>query len=192
MTISRVQVGSASEGNAMAKDSEKLLMDEAQLEATVARLASQIAERQESDGPYRLIGIHTRGVPLAQRLAAKLKGAGPIGILDINLYRDDLSAVADMPVVKETVLPFPIDGARILLVDDVLYTGRTVRAALDALFDLGRPKRIELLALVDRGGREIPLQADFCGKSLAVPEGEVVKVRFRETDGKDEVVVAKL
>jgi len=171
---------------------EQLVMDAAQVDATLQRLASQIAERQGGGIPYRLVGIHTRGVPLAKRLAEKLKDAGPVGVLDINLYRDDLSAVADMPIVKETVLPFTVDGSRILLVDDVLYTGRTIRAALDALFDLGRPKQVELLALVDRGGREIPLQADLCGKRLEVPEGEVVKVRFLETDGKDEVVVAKL
>ncbi|MCE9624855.1 MAG: bifunctional pyr operon transcriptional regulator/uracil phosphoribosyltransferase PyrR [Deltaproteobacteria bacterium] len=175
----------------MAQETEKLLMDAAQLEATLQRLASQIAERQGAEGPYHLVGIHTRGVPIAKRLAALIKNSGPIGVLDINLYRDDLSAVADMPVVKETSLPFSVDGAHVLLVDDVLYTGRTVRAALDALFDLGRPKKIELLALVDRGGREIPLQADFCGKRLSVSDREVVKVRLLETDGKDEVVVAQ-
>ena len=176
----------------MAPNQEKTLMDAAQLEAVLQRLASQVLERQGSDGPYKIVGIHTRGVPIAKRLAQRVKSTDPIGVLDINLYRDDLSTVADMPVVKETVMPFSIDGARVLLVDDVLYTGRTVRAALDALFDLGRPKKVELLALVDRGGREIPLQADFCGKSLNVPEGEVVKVRLQETDGRDEVVVAPL
>ena len=175
----------------MAKNEEKILMDQAQLEAVLRRLASQVAERQ-GEGAYRIVGIHTRGVPLARRLAVLLKIEGPIGILDINLYRDDLSEVADMPVIKETSLPFSIDGSRVLLVDDVLYTGRTVRAALDALFDLGRPKKVELLSLVDRGGREIPLQADLCGKTLSVPDDEVVKVRFQETDGKDEVVIAKL
>ncbi|MDL1871557.1 bifunctional pyr operon transcriptional regulator/uracil phosphoribosyltransferase PyrR [Deltaproteobacteria bacterium PRO3] len=176
----------------MANTSEKILMDASQLEAVLQRLASQVAERQGSDGAYKIVGIHTRGVPIARRLAALLKSPEPIGILDINLYRDDLSTVADMPVVKETVLPFPVDGARVLLVDDVLYTGRTVRAALDALFDLGRPKKVELLALVDRGGREIPLQADLCGKTLQVPDDEVVKVRLKETDGQDQVVIAKL
>jgi pyrimidine operon attenuation protein/uracil phosphoribosyltransferase len=176
----------------MNKEKEKLLLDAAQLENVLRRLASQIAERQDGEGAYALVGIHTRGVPLAQRLAAHLKTPAPIGVLDINLYRDDLSTVADMPVVKETKMPFSVDGARILLIDDVLYTGRTVRAALDALFDLGRPRKVELLALVDRGGREIPIQADICGKTLEVPEGEVVKVRFAETDGVDEVVVAKL
>ena len=176
----------------MTEKKEKLLYDAAQLENVLRRLASQIAERQDGGQNYSLVGIHTRGVPLAQRLAALLKTPIPLGILDINLYRDDLSTVADMPVVKLTKLSFPVDGARILLVDDVLYTGRTVRAALDALFDLGRPRRVELLALVDRGGREIPIQADICGKTLEVPEGEVVKVRFKETDGIDEVVIAKL
>lgn len=176
----------------MSEKKEKLLLDAPQLETVLKRLASQIAERQEGEGAYALVGIHTRGVPLARRLAAHLKTPSPIGILDINLYRDDLSTVADMPVVKETKMPFPVDGARVLLIDDVLYTGRTVRAALDALFDLGRPRKVELLALVDRGGREIPIQADICGKTLAVPEGEVVKVRFIETDGVDEVVIAKL
>ncbi|HKY61782.1 MAG TPA: bifunctional pyr operon transcriptional regulator/uracil phosphoribosyltransferase PyrR [bacterium] len=176
----------------MAEKKEKLLLDGGQLETVLKRLASQIAERQDGEGSYSLIGIHTRGVPLARRLAAHLKSPAPIGILDINLYRDDLSTVADMPVVKETKMPFAVDGARVLLIDDVLYTGRTVRAALDALFDLGRPRKVELLALVDRGGREIPIQADICGKTLDVPAGEVVKVRFKETDGIDEVVIAKL
>ncbi|HCU24151.1 MAG TPA: bifunctional pyr operon transcriptional regulator/uracil phosphoribosyltransferase PyrR [Deltaproteobacteria bacterium] len=173
------------------KSQEKILLDKKGLEATLQRLASQIAEKQAGEGPYRLVGIHTRGVPLARRLAALLQDAEPIGVLDINLYRDDLGGAADMPVVKQTVLPFPLEAARILLVDDVLYTGRTIRAALDALFDLGRPKKIELLALIDRGGREIPIQPDFCGRVFPVSPDEIVKVHFQESDGKDEVILRR-
>lgn len=168
----------------------QLILDKAALEKTLGELARQIEQSEKRGGEYLLVGIHTRGIPLARRLAALLsRKGGNLGILDINLYRDDLSQVADMPVVRETSIPGGVDGKRILLVDDVLFTGRTVRSAMDALFDLGRPRKIELLVLVDRGGRELPIQADFCGKTCDVGPGELVKVRFVETDEVDEVVI---
>jgi pyrimidine operon attenuation protein/uracil phosphoribosyltransferase len=177
----------------MAEKKEKLILDVAQLAKTLEDLARRIAAAEAGGDLFSLIGIQTRGVPLAQRLAALLPGPSrEIGVLDINLYRDDLSTVAEFPIVKSTVIPFSLQGRRVLLVDDVLYTGRTVRSALDAIMDLGRPKKLELLALVDRGGRELPIQADFCGKTCDVRLDEVVKVRLKETDGKDEVVIAKL
>ena len=177
----------------MPTQASKLVLDAKALEKTIAGLSGELVASEKRDGEFILVGIQTRGIPLAQRLAKGLNRRDvKIGRLDINLYRDDLSKVADMPVVKETSIPFDLEGARILLVDDVLFTGRTVRSALDAIFDLGRPRRIELLALVDRGGRELPIQADFCGKSCDVAVDEVVKVKFLETDGVDEVVIAKL
>ncbi len=177
----------------MPSENSKLVLDAKALSQNLEALAKQLAESEKRSGPYLLMGIQTRGVPLAQRLAALMpRKPQEIGILDINLYRDDLSTVSDMPIVRQTIIPGPIDGARILLIDDVLFTGRTVRSAMDALMDLGRPKRIELLALIDRGGRELPIQADFCGKTCDVRTDEVVKVRLTETDGVDEVVIAKL
>jgi len=177
----------------MGKNAERLILDQAGLQKTLQALARAIEQSEKDGGSYHLVGIHTRGVPIARRLVALLKrDPKDIGMLDINLYRDDLSTVADMPVVKQTSLPFSLNGTRVLLIDDVLYTGRTTRAALDALTDLGRPRKIELLALTDRGGRELPIQADFCGETLKVADDEVVKVRLQEIDGVDEVVVAPL
>ena len=174
----------------MSAGKSKILLEAKELEALYARLASEIKEREVSSRPYYLVGIHTRGIPIARRLA-KLLGRNPeeIGTLDINLYRDDLSQASEMPVVKETKLPFAIDGSQILLVDDVLYTGRTIRAALDALTDLGRPQTIALLVLIDRGERELPIQPDFCGKKVSVQPQENVKVRLVETDGIDRIEV---
>lgn len=174
----------------MGQDASKVILEAKELAALYARLASEIKEREVSSEPYHLVGIHTRGIPIAQRLA-KLLGRTPeeIGTLDINLYRDDLSQASELPVVKETKLPFAIDGARILLIDDVLYTGRTIRSALDALTDLGRPKAIALLVLIDRGERELPIQPDFCGKNVNVQPSENVKVRLVETDGIDRIEV---
>lgn len=167
---------------------EKLLLDQSGIEKILKDLAKQVRETEKGGEPYSLVGIHTRGIPLARRMAVLLnKDQAMIGTLDINLYRDDLSTVADMPVVRETFLPFAVEKARILLVDDVLFTGRTIRSALDALIDLGRPQEIKLLVLVDRGGREFPIQADFCGKIVEAKPGNIVKVRLKETDGVDEV-----
>src|SRR5262249_20028999 len=135
------------------------------------------------------------GVPLARRLASKIAAidgvAPPVGLLDINLYRDDLSRIAEHPVLRRTEIPFELDDRAVVLVDDVLFTGRTVRAALDALMDLGRPRRIQLAVLVDRGHRELPVKADFVGKNLPTSPTELVEVRLAETDGADEVLIAK-
>jgi pyrimidine operon attenuation protein/uracil phosphoribosyltransferase len=155
----------------------------------LTRIAHEIIERNKGAENLALIGIHTRGIPLAERLAQKLgelEGVTvPTGMLDITLYRDDLSEVAHQPIIRETHVPFDLARRRVILVDDVLFTGRTVRAALDALIDLGRPEGIQLAVLVDRGHRELPIRADYVGKNLPTARTEVVKVRLQETDGVD-------
>jgi len=155
----------------------------------LTRIAHEIIERNKGAEQLALIGIHTRGIPLAERLAQKLgelEGVTvPTGMLDITLYRDDLSEVAHQPIIRETQVPFDLARRRVVLVDDVLFTGRTVRAALDALIDLGRPESIQLAVLVDRGHRELPIRADYVGKNLPTARTEVVKVKLAETDGVD-------
>jgi pyrimidine operon attenuation protein/uracil phosphoribosyltransferase len=171
------------------------VLDAASIERSLTRIAHEILERNKSARPLGLVGVQTRGVPLARRLAAKLAAidgvAPPVGRLDINLYRDDLSRIAEHPVLRETEIPFDLDARAIVLVDDVLFTGRTVRAALDALMDLGRPRHIQLAVLIDRGHRELPVKADFVGKNLPTARSELVEVRLVETDGDDEVVIVK-
>lgn len=170
---------------------EKHLMTEAEMDRTLRAIAKKIVE--EGFEQAMLVGIQSRGVPLAHWLARHVgelsKMAPPVGILDINLYRDDLSEVADQPVVHRTELPTKIDGTGIILVDDVLYTGRTIRAAMDALIDFGRPKFIKLAVLVDRGWRELPIQADYVGRRVETTAEEVVKVMVKEKDGKNEVLI---
>jgi pyrimidine operon attenuation protein/uracil phosphoribosyltransferase len=172
-----------------------LVMDGARMSRTIARIAHEIAERHRSLETLALAGVRTRGVPLAQRIARQLAEIGgvevPVGMLDITLYRDDLmrQQVGPQPLVRSTEIPFSIDDRRILLVDDVLYTGRTVRAALDALIDFGRPKAIHLVVLIDRGHRELPIKADYVGKNLPTSREQSVQVRFVETDGVDEVTL---
>ncbi len=172
-----------------------VVMDAARMSRTLTRLAHEVAERNRSIEELALVGVRTRGVPLARRIADALAGIlgvrVPLGTLDITLYRDDLSRqpVGPQPLVRSTEIPFSIDDRRILLVDDVLYTGRTVRAALDALVDLGRPRSIELAVLVDRGHRELPIKADYVGKNLPTSASQVVHVRLEEIDGRDEVVI---
>jgi pyrimidine operon attenuation protein / uracil phosphoribosyltransferase len=172
----------------------KLILDAPSLERTVARMAHEILEKNKDAQGIVLVGIQTRGVTLAGRLEKAIRsitgGGVPIGILDINLYRDDLSRVADRPVIHKTEINFDLEDKTVVLVDDVLYTGRTIRAALDALNDFGRPRRIELAVLIDRGHRELPIRADFVGKNIPTSEDELVHVHFSETDGKDEVVVS--
>lgn len=172
-----------------------VLMDTAQIDQALSRLADEILERDDSE-KLALVGIRTRGVPLARRLAARIQERSgnevPVGVLDITLYRDDLTDIASQPVVRETVLPFPVDGRRIVLVDDVLFTGRTVRAALDQLIDFGRPRRIELMVLVDRGWRELPIKPDYVGKEVETTREQMVDVRLQEEDGRDEVVLMEL
>ena len=170
-------------------------MDGAAFERVLERLAGEIAEKTSRfDGRVALVGVRTRGVPLSKRLAkhidAKTDRRPYLGVLDITLYRDDLTAVGEQPIVRRTELPFAVDDAWIVLVDDVLYTGRTVRAAITALIDFGRPKTIQLLALVDRGWRELPIHADYVGTTLETTREQTVQVHVAEQDGRDEVVLS--
>jgi pyrimidine operon attenuation protein/uracil phosphoribosyltransferase len=171
------------------------LLDAGEIDRSLTRIAHEILEKHPNADGLSLVGIRTRGVPLAARLAERLSQLSgvtpPTGMLDINLYRDDLSLIADHPVLRKTEIPFPVDGARIVLVDDVLFTGRTVRAALEGLLDLGRPARIMLAVLVDRGHRELPIRADFVGKNVPTSRTELVEVRLQEIDGDDEVALIK-
>ena len=171
------------------------VLDAPSIDRSLTRIAHEILERNKGPRSVDLVGVQTRGVPLARRLAARLgaiEGASArVGVLDINLYRDDLSRIADHPILRRTEIPFDLDDAVVILVDDVLFTGRTVRAALDALMDIGRPRQIQLAVLVDRGHRELPIRADFVGKNLPTAETERVEVRLTEIDGEDEVVIVK-
>ena len=172
-----------------------IVMDADRIGRTLTRIAHEIVERNRGVEDLALVGVRTRGVPLARRIARSLGEITghevPTGALDITLYRDDLMRhqVGPQPLVRRTEIPFSIDDVNIILVDDVLYTGRTTRAALDALIDFGRPKAIQLLALVDRGHRELPIKADYVGKNLPTARGESVQVRLHEVDGQDEVFV---
>jgi pyrimidine operon attenuation protein/uracil phosphoribosyltransferase len=167
-----------------------------EIERALRRIAHEIVERNKGTENLALVGIHTRGVPLAQRIGAEIAAfegvSPPQGWLDITLYRDDLSEIALQPKVRETRLPFDPTGRAIVLVDDVIYTGRTARAALDALIDLGRPGRIYLAVLVDRGHRELPIRPDFVGKNLPTSRREVVKVKLKELDGDEGVELWEL
>jgi pyrimidine operon attenuation protein / uracil phosphoribosyltransferase len=169
------------------------LMDADRLSRTLSRMAHEILERHPDLRGTVLVGVRTRGVPLARRLAARMKEASgfepPVGALDITLYRDDLTTVGPQPVLKGTDIPTSIDGRTVVLVDDVLFTGRTVRAALDELIDFGRPARIELAVLVDRGHRELPIHADYAGRTLTTTREETVQVRLKEEDGDDRVLL---
>ncbi len=171
------------------------VMDADRMARALTRIAHEILERNRGTSELALVGIRTRGVPLARRIAHSLREINgedvPTGALDITLYRDDLmrQPVGPQPVVRRTEVPFSIDDKRILLVDDVLYTGRTIRAALDALIDFGRPRAIQLIVLVDRGHRELPIKADYVGKNLPTSPKESVQVRLQEIDGADEVLV---
>jgi pyrimidine operon attenuation protein/uracil phosphoribosyltransferase len=170
-----------------------LVLDGPSIGRTLTRMAHEILEKNKGAEGIALIGIQTRGVILAQRLQENIKSISkhtvPMGILDINLYRDDLTKVSEQPVIRKTEISFDLDNMIIVLVDDVLYTGRTVRSALDALVDFGRPKRIELAVLIDRGHRELPIRADFVGKNIPTREDEVVHVHLNESDKIEEVVV---
>ena len=173
--------------------SEKIIMTSEDIRRTLARIAHEIVERNKSTEHLILVGMHTRGVPLAKRLAANIEGFEqskiPIGTLDISLYRDDLSSLELNPIVQHTDIPDNTDSKSIVLVDDVLYTGRSIRAAMDALIDLGRPRSIQLAVLIDRGHREMPIRADYIGKNIPSARHEVIQVRLVETDGIDEVVI---
>ncbi|WP_435005346.1 bifunctional pyr operon transcriptional regulator/uracil phosphoribosyltransferase PyrR [Tundrisphaera lichenicola] len=172
--------------------SEVIICDAAGLEAAIDSLAGRVAEGLQPGVPLRLVGVRSRGVPIAERIAEKLGAIlgqpVPVGALDITLYRDDLDGGNRWPVLLGTEIPFPVDGAEIVLVDDVLYTGRTVRAALNAVCDLGRPARVRLVALVDRGHRELPIRADVVGLQIETKRSETVRVRVRPVDPVDEIV----
>lgn len=172
------------------------LMDQAAMDRALTRIAHEILERNKGLDDLYLIGIQRRGVPLARRISEKIRGiegrAPEVGILDITFYRDDLSLLAEHPVINGTDMPFAVQDKKLVLVDDVLFTGRTCRAAIEALFDLGRPRMIQLAILIDRGHRELPLRADYIGKNVPTSSNEVVQVNIREIDGQDLVVLGEL
>src|SRR5207247_4365081 len=183
-------------GGAMALREKAEIVDADGLRRIVTRIAHEIVERNKGVEDLVLVGIRRRGVPLASRIAEKIKefeGRSPAeGCLDITLYRDDLSTVANHPVVGTTEIPVDINGKIAVLIDDVLYTGRTVRAAMDALIDFGRPRTIQLAVVIDRGHRELPIRADFVGKNVPTSKKEVIGVKLQEIDGVDSVVIKEL
>ncbi len=174
---------------------EKVIMAEKDIRRAVVRIAHEIVERNKSCGNLVFVGVRTRGAPLARRIIEAIDTLNnekpPIGILDISLYRDDLPYLDPKPGIPPTHIPTDITGKCVILVDDVLYTGRSTRAAMDALIDLGRPQSIQLAVLVDRGHRELPIRADYVGKNIPTSRDEMVQVRLRETDGRDEVAIVK-
>ncbi len=168
-------------------------MDEVAIDRSLKRIAHEIIECNKGLENIYLVGIKTRGVPMAQRISEYLKEISgveiKVGILDISLYRDDLSLIASRPILNDTKIDFPIDDANVIMFDDVLYTGRTVRAAIDAVFDIGRPKVLQLCVLIDRGHRELPVKADYIGSSVPTSGDEIIKVTFKESDGEDAVFI---
>jgi pyrimidine operon attenuation protein / uracil phosphoribosyltransferase len=169
------------------------IMEPDEIRRAITRIAHEIVERNRGVGNVVLVGIRTRGVPLARRVAQKIEEIEgvqiPVGVLDITFYRDDLETVAHQPIARRTEVPFDLAGRVVVLVDDVLFTGRTVRAALDEIIDFGRPEAIQLAVLVDRGHRELPIRADFVGKNVPTSRREIVVVRLVEQDGSDSVTV---
>jgi pyrimidine operon attenuation protein / uracil phosphoribosyltransferase len=175
---------------------EKVVLDGADMRRTLVRIAHEIVEKQIEPHELAIVGIHRRGAILARRLRTlldELLGMEvPLGDVDISFYRDDLSRRADAPVVNASHLDFDVDGRTVVIVDDVLYTGRTVRAAIEAIFDYGRPARVQLAVLADRGHRELPIRPDYVGKNLPTSRDERVNVRVRELDGDDQVTITAL
>ena len=171
------------------------LMSASEIDRTLVRLAHEILEKTKDLDLLGFIGIKRRGIPMAQRLAQKIEALEkrkiPVGVLDIKLYRDDLTTIGVKPVVSATEIPFSVQGKDIILMDDVLYTGRTVRAALDALFDHGRPSRVQLLVLIDRGHRELPIEAKFIGRVVQTSDIEIIEVKFHEVDGMEKVLLVE-
>ena len=176
--------------------SEKILLNSSDIERAIVRIAHEIVERNKGAKNIAFVGIKTRGVPLAQRLAGIIKDMesvnAPVGSLDITLYRDDVSSLSFQHIVQQTDVPFDITNKQLILVDDVFYTGRSIRAALDALMDLGRPETIQLAVLIDRGHRELPIRADFVGKNIPTSRDEEIKVYLSEIDAVDRVAVVNL
>jgi pyrimidine operon attenuation protein/uracil phosphoribosyltransferase len=171
------------------------LMSASEIERTLVRLAHEIIEKNNGISDLGLIGVRRRGVPLAQRLGKMIerieKGKLPVGTLDITLYRDDLSTLGPKPVVQKSDLGFSIEGKNIILVDDVLYTGRTARAAMDALFDYGRPRLVQLCVLIDRGHRELPIEASYIGRKVQTTTREIIEVKLREVDDAEKVLLVE-
>ncbi len=178
---------------AMKVSEKSQIMDAAAIQRTLKRVAHEIIEKNKGTANLVLIGLRSRGVDLARRLSQRLKeidgGQIPVGALDITLYRDDLSKAGPQPTIRKTEIPFSIENKKVILVDDVLYTGRTTRAAMDGLMDLGRPRVIQLAVLVDRGHRELPIRADYVGKNVPTARTEQVQVMLQEEDGVDRVVI---
>ena len=174
---------------------KKQLMSASEIDRTLVRLAHEVLEKTHDLTDLAFVGIKRRGVPLAQRLANKietLEGVKiPVGILDISLYRDDLSTISERPVLNDNQINFSIVGKDIVLMDDVLYTGRTVRSALDALFDHGRPARVQLLVLIDRGHRELPIEARYVGRMVQTSRNEIIEVKFQEVDQQEKVLLVE-
>ena len=172
------------------------LMSASEIERTLVRLAHEIVERNNGSDNLGLIGIKRRGVPLAQRIATLIetieKSPVDTGVLDISFYRDDLSTAGPRPIVEKRDIGFDVNGRDIILMDDVLYTGRTIRAALDALFDQGRPKSVQLLVLIDRGHRELPIEARFIGRTVPTSRREIIEVKLREIDSDEQVILVEL
>lgn len=169
------------------------ILDEAAMMRSITRLAHEIIEHNKGIEDVALIGIHSRGVPIAKMIAGKIESiegkAVKVGSIDITMYRDDLSEIGDKPLVKESDVKFDISNMNVVLVDDVIFTGRTVRAALDAVMDVGRPNTIQLAVLVDRGHRELPIRADYIGKNVPTSKKEIVKVRIKDIDSLNEVAI---
>ncbi|HOD54395.1 MAG TPA: bifunctional pyr operon transcriptional regulator/uracil phosphoribosyltransferase PyrR [Candidatus Cloacimonadota bacterium] len=172
---------------------KSVIMDNAAIDRALKRMAHEIIEQNKGLENLYLVGIRTRGVPMAQRIQGYLREIEnieiPVGLLDITLYRDDLTTISHQPVIKGSEINFELDNTRVILFDDVLYTGRTVRAALEALLDFGRPKDIQLCVLIDRGHRELPIKADYVGKNVPTSSDEIIKVSFNETDADDSVKI---
>lgn len=170
-------------------------MSAAEIDRTLMRLAHEIVERNSGIDQVALVGIRRRGVPLAERLAARIEQAEkkkvPVATIDVTLYRDDLSTVAPQPVVKTKDLGVAVDGRTLILVDDVLYTGRTIRASMNALFSYGRPARVHLCVLIDRGWRELPIEANYVGRNVQTAANEIIEVRLREVDSEERVLLVE-
>ena len=184
-------MSSQPKGEASPGDDKDLLMSASEIQRTLVRLAHEVVEKNNGVEGLALIGIRRRGVPLAQRIAQVINQIEhaqiPVGSLDITLYRDDLSTVGPKPLVQKSDLEFSVAGKNVVLVDDVLYTGRTTRAALDALFDHGRPARVQLLVLIDRGHRELPIEAAFIGRKVQTSDMQIVEVKLKEVDNLEKV-----
>lgn len=188
-------MSSQPKGEAPPVDDKDLLMSASEIQRTLVRLAHEVVEKNNGVEGLALIGIRRRGVPLAQRIAQVINQIEhaqiPVGSLDITLYRDDLSTVGSKPLVQKSDLEFSVAGKNVVLVDDVLYTGRTTRAALDALFDHGRPARVQLLVLIDRGHRELPIEAAFIGRTVQTTDRQIIEVKLKEVDNLEKVQLAE-